>query len=939
MKKSIILLIILIIILFFFAFLYIRTDLFWQKGKPNFEKKQTKKELSRITTKEKLKAYENQFFEMFRDPSSNTIPSNIRLQEQEFLKKIINNSKSDLCLSTPYKINWIEAGPNDVGGRTRALALDVANSDIILAGGVTGGLWKSTDGGKSWKLKSDLKASHSVTALAQDIRKGHTDTWYYGTGEYTRNSVIDQVFRYWYLGNGIFKSTDNGESWQLLENTKCDPLSNKSYFNFVSNIVVCPVTGYVFVAANEHGILRSKNGGKDFEFVLGGTDTYYYTDVAKTMDGKIIAFLSQYGTHGGRQISCGIFVSFDHGDTWKNITPPSYPQNYHRAVLGTTAANNNILYVLTYTGQSKANGSDDLRLHKIYLDKDSSVDKSKNLPNNPELGFISSIDVQDCYNMVISVKPDDENYVIVGGTSLYRSFDGFSSFNKEGYKVLIGGYHPIYFEYPNQHPDEHVIAFDYKDPNKMWVGHDGGLSFSNNIMLPCDSTQPLPWENKNNGYNVTQFYTVSLFDSAGDTRLMGGTQDNGSPYFRFDDKNTTKSVDVSGGDGAYGYIGRKHLFSSIYFGMTFRVPYNKDGEPNLSAVWNAIWPKNASGQLFYNQFAIDPNNENIMYYPSGNTFWRNSDLSAIPEDYSDQNGTTINWTMLSQLTLPECYRYTALAVSNSNPKHLLYVAASSFWENPQFPKIYKLENSDTSNNLPIDISIPNAPKGAYVNCIAVNPNDGNEVIVVMSNYNIIGLYHTSDGGEKWDAIEGNLAGDGFNFGPAITSASILPTDFGNIYLVGTTVGVFSTMQLNGMSTQWRFEGSEVMGNILVYDIKSREADSKIAIASWGRGIFVGYPDFSTFVENNRVNDDIILEIYPNPAKDLLKLIFSNNSYDFIKIGIYNILGTNVKSIYQKLTEPSKHEIPCTVNDLPNGFYYVRLDTKTKSITKLLVISK
>lgn len=938
MKKLITFIIIFALSGVFLTFLYFRTELFWQKGKPNFKKKSYQSIQSPNSSNEMIKAYSRQFFEMFRDPSTNSIPQNIKFYEQQFITRIKNLIKYDIGLSTNYNINWLEAGPNDVGGRTRALAVDVANPNIIIAGGVSGGIWKSTDSGNSWQLKSDISNSHSVTALAQDTRKGYTNIWYYGTGEYRRNSVLDQVLRNWYWGDGIFKSTDNGETWQLLENTKCNQDSKNSNFNFVSNIVVCPVTGYVFIASNEKGILRSTNGGKDFEFVLGGTDYYYYTDVAKTSDGKIIAFLSRYGTHGGRQSSYGIYVSYNHGDTWKNITPRSYPETYQRAVLGTTPANNNIVYVLTYTGLTKSNGSEDLRLHKIFLDKDSSENRTNNLPNNPELSFIKNINTQECYNMLISVKPDDENYVIVGGTSLYRSFDGFSTFNKDGYDILIGGYHPRTFFYPNQHPDEHVIAYDPTDPNKMWCGNDGGLCFAPNITLRCDTINSLPWINKNNGYNVTQFYSVSLYDSAQDTRLMGGAQDNGSPYFRFDNKNTSKSLDVSGGDGSFGYFGKKHLFSGIYFGMVFRVPYDKDGEPDMPAIWNAIWPQYANGQIFYNPFAIDPNNENIMYYPSGYTFWRNSDLSAIPEDYKEENGTTINWSLLDKFTLYDSYRYTALAISKNNPKYVLYTAASSKWENPLYPKIYRLDNCNISNNPPIDISIPNAPKGAYVNCIAINPDDANEVLVVMSNYNIIGLFHTTNGGNNWEAVEGNLTGDENNPGPAITCANILPTEFGNIYLVGTTIGVFSTMKLNGMETFWKPEGINSFGNILIYDIESRKSDAKIAIASWGRGIFVGYPDFSSTVAKNlSISNVQLVKIYPNPATNYIKIFFENNSNQYISIDICNILGSQLKTLYRSFTEPAKHELIFSVSDLPSGIYFIKLNTDKKSITKLFEV--
>ena len=88
-------------------------------------------------------------------------------------------------------LGWKEAGPIDVGGRTRALAVDVTNPNTILAGGVSGGMWKSTDKGATWQMKSTTSQVLSVTSLAQDPRPGNTNTWYYASGEY-RGSANDR---------------------------------------------------------------------------------------------------------------------------------------------------------------------------------------------------------------------------------------------------------------------------------------------------------------------------------------------------------------------------------------------------------------------------------------------------------------------------------------------------------------------------------------------------------------------------------------------------------------------------------------------------------------------------------------------------------------------------------------------------------------------------
>ena len=84
---------------------------------------------------------------------------------------------------------WTQVGPDTLGGRTRALAIDVNDGNTLIAGAVSGGIWKSTDGGASWTQTLTPTQLLSVTTIAQDTRTGNTNTWYAGTGEYTGNSA------------------------------------------------------------------------------------------------------------------------------------------------------------------------------------------------------------------------------------------------------------------------------------------------------------------------------------------------------------------------------------------------------------------------------------------------------------------------------------------------------------------------------------------------------------------------------------------------------------------------------------------------------------------------------------------------------------------------------------------------------------------------------
>lgn len=159
-----------------------------------------------------------------RDPATDQIPLGIRKKELEFAETLPSRENSDhLNLQKPGRavevqnLDWSRRGPYNVGGRTRALTIDVTNENVINAAGVSGGMWRSIDGGQSWTKTTLPGELHSVTCLIQDTRAGKTNTWYYGAGEY-RGSAASH-WGVFFNGNGIFKSTDGGITWAQLPST------------------------------------------------------------------------------------------------------------------------------------------------------------------------------------------------------------------------------------------------------------------------------------------------------------------------------------------------------------------------------------------------------------------------------------------------------------------------------------------------------------------------------------------------------------------------------------------------------------------------------------------------------------------------------------------------------------------------------------------------
>ena len=797
----------------------------------------------RIETK---KARYEYFFRLVRDPKINAIPKNIRSRELKHAKRIPSFNELNRQLKTKNPsiqvaegFNWQLAGPPAVGGRTRALGIDQRNPNIIIAGGVSGGVWKSTNGGDSWTLRTPDAENFSVTSLAQDPTD--PDTWYYTAGEFLGNSANAPGASYY--GTGVFRSTDNGNSWSRVPGTSDQDTQFNSQFDYTSRIIVSPTTGTVFIASNGLGVFRSPNGNDFSDLTLGGFGEHFFADVAAASDGTLAGVLSSSDA-GSTPNDPGVFISTNDGQNWEEITPSTFPDGHDRSIIKFAPSNPDILYVLTQKTDDDTNQG--VSFHRINISDGlpgSSEDRSANLPDFG--GPVGGLELQGGYNMTLAIKPDNPNVVTLGGTNLFRSFDGFATApennsDAEKNEFWIGGYGKAnnVSQYNNQHADQHAQVYDPTNPNRLYSGHDGGISVTEDVTAGSVS-----WTERNDGYIVTQFYDASIPeedpDDAGgqkNIRLMGGTQDNGTPFFRFDGPQTNPppAFDISSGDGGFSFFTENFIFVSNQNGTIRR--WNTSANGDITSPFAFVNPISASDALFINPYAIDPNDETIMYYPSSNTLFRNLSIDKITNQNS--TGASQGWEEISSAALPAGHTISALEVTTL-PANRLYYAGSA---DSQQPVIYRLDNASVNEN-PTDISIPNVPVGAYIHDLAVNPANGNDVLAVMSNYNIVGLYHTTDGGTSWSAVESNLTGTNdpasSDPGPSLRAATIVSSESGPIYILATSTGVYATQNLDGGNTQWGREAIDQIGFSVVEDITSRFSDGDVAVGSHGRGMFLG----------------------------------------------------------------------------------------------------
>ncbi len=842
---------------------------------------------------------------MLIDPATGTIPVGVGYKELNFLHGLQQNASYKKTRAT----TWQSRGPWNVGGRTRAMAIDVKNQNHIIAGAVSGGIWQSMDAGDTWTRVSNINEHPGCVSISQDTRAGKEHIWYAVSGELSGTSASGGGA--FYLGDGAFKSIDNGTTWKPIASTAGGVPSNfNSVLQGAWRIVASPVDSVnaCLYMACYGSIFRSKDSGNTWTLMLGVNNTNsFYTDVAVTSKGKVYATLSSDGA-----VQRGIFRS-DDGINFTNIVP-TFLKSWDRVVIGINPNNENEVYFLghlpsdtsggiaTYNYENKAEYV--CLLKYTYDATNTSVYKgtwenlSANLPVNAAASF-DKFNCQGGYDLFVKVQPTTNN-VFIGGTNIYRSTDGFKTATKT---TQIGGYGvgtslPFFTVYPNHHPDQHDLLFIKNNATIAYSCSDGGVRKTND----CNASNVV-WENKNMGYTTSQLYSVTIDEAiAKDKWLLGGFQDNGNFITPTNDIKHQWLMPVNG-DGAINYIApnKKYCIMSIQLGRLVKVELDNIG--NLVArrrIDPAGFTKDDYG--FINPLTFDTQND-ILYMPIGKKIARLNNVSSIPvnNDYNQLANTwdvftdTIKNADTSSIAFEEI---TSLEVSK-NGDNTLYFGTN-------YKELYRITNANTGNPTFKKLGINLLPAGGYVSDIAIDPDSSKNVLICYSNYNVQSLFYSTDTGNSWKYIGGNLEGNtnSSSTNPSIRTVAILKKQDGQrIYFAGTSIGLFSTDTLkpaatvNTNKTTWVQEAANTIGAAVVTDIKVRQQDGYVAIATHGNGIFDSYYSGNTISTDTHVQSYI--DVFPNPANQTLQYTFTNTTENNISITVYDMMGNRIISPISK----------------------------------------
>ena len=916
-------------------------------------------------------------YDMLKDPKTGKIPEGIYKAEMEQAMRMPLAGSGRISVGangiirTGYGVNgpttntYIAAGPTNVSGRTRAIAFDKrfngTTNKVILSGCVSGGIMRSTDGGANWNLVTPDKQVHNITCFAQDPRAGQEDTWYAGTGESLGNSASGgSGSGAFYLGNGLFKSTDNGASWTALSSTQNGSLfSFDNLFDLVNRIVVNPVNGDVYVAAVSV-IYRSTNGGNSWTAVKQsttlGNNVTGNTDVAITKDGSKIycAFHLKSVDKGVWQSTtgdAGTWTLIAGGATgnpagWQVNTSTSSSVNWGRILLQLAPSNDNILYVMYENGQSQASPSflPEADLFKADFTGGTPVwtNLSSNMPDMPGGNKTGSdpLTLQGGYNMLLTIKPDDPNTVFVGGTNLYRSTNGFSSSSSTAW---IGGYSTDFSTniYTNSHPDMHSLVFDPSNSKRAFVGNDGGIQITNDI-----TAATVNWTMITN-YQTLQYYAVALDPEIGKLNFEGGAQDNGTWYrdasFYFGSRtNLNDYTNLFGGDGVTVDIAKINAGKQLtYFGAQSGTVVRDELINNATYPGALIRPRivdlNSNGTGGYGDFItnykLSNANSEILFYANYHKLFRTTSASTVDSS---------KWTRMTGVeNAVNAAGDNSISIRAMDFSWGSYLTTHAMYFGTNTSKIYRLDDyaNAASTAVPADITPPGL--SGNVADIAVNPNDDNEIMAVVSNYGATSIWWTYNAKSvtpSWSNAEGDLTL------PSIRSCAIVPKkDASNNpyteYYVGTSVGLYSTQNIGKTlgatpagSIIWSREGASVLNYAVVSSLDYRPEDNTLLIGTHGNGMFytvIGSPNFTpnltTAVAPAIVNDLHFVRVFPTISTGMYQYRAGTiTGIKSINIRVMNLLG---QAVYQTQAGYGDGQIP--LNRLPAGSYMVQIISDNK----------
>lgn len=794
------------------------------------------------------------------------------------IKRQIQMEEKALKSNHTMAMRFEDIGPGVFGGRIRGFVIHPGKPGHLLAGGVSGGVWKSTDDGQSWYPKTDFLPNIAIGSMLID--PDNAERVFIGTGEGFFNFDAAQ-------GAGIFVSEDFGETWQQLNST------DNPQFYYVNRLARIPNSD-VLLAATNGGIMRSDDLGISWQESSGHETTGRgFTDLKRdpandqhllayhfgspnqvqatllitapgSLAGQYDAVPAAFGASlpaggitgeivltrdnvGATQDACesvknnvsGKIALIERGQCDFTVKVKNAQNAGAKAVLvyqndnslpiimggedstitipavmiARSIGNNIINSQTAVSGVVKPSTVTDLerfvmrsvdagnswqilsnhglpveevermeigfaQTGKVYVAVSKEAEDLTGGGTNGTLGLWSAspgsqlqfsksasqtnfIERQGWYDLAVAVNPNDANHVLLGAIDLFSSLDGGQSIVKKSSWFPQAGQIERYI-----HADHHGYFFSPHNPNDIYFVSDGGVAKSE------DGGNT--FTDLNNGLNISQSYGISV---SPDGRFVNsGTQDNGAQIY-FGDQQTW--LEWQGGDGGYSAWDQQqgnYVYNSYVRGQMYG---SEDG--GLTA--EAIELPETEGAMFIQPFVLDDNNGNRMLVGTNKVYYSNNIRQLGNATWQDVTGV-INGASVSAVAFNPHNPSQALAgMANVNSNHIV--------------KINALGTSNIVTNLTLSAQVI-GQFPTIVTDIRVDAFDttGQTIYVTLGGYFQNRIVKSTDGGQNWFSITGNL--------PEIPLFRVVndPLHSNRLFL-GSELGLWVGETTNGMDYNWQ----------------------------------------------------------------------------------------------------------------------------------------
>ena len=411
-------------------------------------------------------------------------------------------------------------GPANMGGRIDDIAVVKKNPHIFYIGTASGGVWKTTNNGTTWKPIFDDQETSTIGDLA--VSDSNPDIIWVGTGEPNNRQSSS-----W--GNGMYKSTDGGETWKNMGLQDTHHIGRVVIHPHNPDIVYVAALGHLWGPNKQRGLFKTSDGGKTWTNTKFISQNTGFVDVAMDPDNPDTLYAAAYqrrrrgwGFVGGGPEG-GLYKTTDGGETWLRLQNGLPEGDIGRIGIDIYQKDANIVYVVL---ESKKGG--------IFRSEDKGLSWMRMRSTNPRPMYYSQI----------RIDPNNDQRIWVLGAPMYVSEDGGKTFRTNHVTRV--------------HGDHHALWINPADSGHMILGSDGGVYLSYDRGKTWDFVNTIP---------LAQFYEIG-FDMRQPYYVYGGLQDNGSwggpSSTRFWQGITNEDwIKIGGGDGFYTQVDPED-YNTIY---------------------------------------------------------------------------------------------------------------------------------------------------------------------------------------------------------------------------------------------------------------------------------------------------------------------------------------------------------------------------------------